>query len=186
MAKLQITSENFPKYLKKAESADKSLRSLLQSLLVYGLEHYAEKHNSNRLTDVCGANLHGIRTQGLVDYVEKYTDLVWTKMDDGSVRFKREAREGFEFKMPSIPWWEDSKAGQAIPKEIAKLEKQYLTTITKLVKGDGKAKLVEGDEIEAKNYLNHLKSYVPLTPDQIAAFNAAKGADVEAAEPASK
>lgn len=173
MAKpIVITAENFHKVLSKAVSTDVSLRGQVQRLVEFGLVQYNEQHNSNYLTEIIVADFHGIRTQAVQDYIEAHTDLVLTKFEDGTHRFKRKERDGYKFEMPTVTWWEYSKAGQAKAVNWDDKLSTFTKQLERSVKGEGKVKVEEGTQEEAEHLLAHLKAYVPLTPAQIEAARA--------------
>jgi hypothetical protein len=154
-----ITAENFKAQLSVVVKADRSLRTQVQDLIVFGFREYADNQNSNWLSDLIVADLRGMRTKAIQEYIEENTDLVLTKMKDGEARFKREAREGFEFAMPTVPWYEYSNAGKvsvidpviSLNSLIRKLEHAESTE-------DDKKVLKDGTKVQADEMLVYLKA----------------------------
>jgi hypothetical protein len=166
---VKITGDNFKAQLKRAVTADKSLRALLQRLVVFGFKEYDEGKNSNWLTDVINADLKGVRMAAIQQYIEDHTDLVLTKMSSDDIRFKREAREGYTFVMPTVTWYEYSKIGQVTFVDPMAAFKGLITKLENAEDSEKeKRQLVDGTKETADAMLVYLKAY-PAFQQQAAA-----------------
>ena len=146
---------NYRSYIKAMVDGDIKLRDMVQYYIMQGMIHYDEHHNSNPLSELLNADIKGVRTAAIQEYIQDHTDLVWMKdKNTGLSRFLREALIGFEFKIPEKTWYDYSNAGTAIPvidpdKMIASLK----ATLKAVLKGEGKKVLKHGSEERAKQIL---------------------------------
>lgn len=166
---VKITGDNFKAQLKRAVTADKSLRTLLQRMVVFSFNEYNTNQNSNWLTDIINADLKGVRMAAIQQYIEDHTDLVLTKMSSDDIRFKREAREGYEFVMPTVTWFDYSNIGKITFVDPMAAFKGLITKLENAENTDNdKKQLVEGTKESADSMLVYLKAYPAFQQQQSA------------------
>jgi len=157
-----VSNENFSGILNLVKARDNQIAVAIQALVVFGMVDYDENHNSNRLTEILSTDFKSVRTKAVKEYIENFTDLVWTKKLDGSAGFKREAKEGYEFSIPETTWYEWSNAGKITTVDA---KKNLASLITSIESGMDVTKsnrvLKVGTDEYAGALLAHLKAFNP-------------------------
>ena len=151
-----ITADNFSSVLGKLVTADNSLASRIQDLIVFGFAHYEAHNDSVYLTQLMNAGFRSVRTEAIKVYVQDHTNLVLRKdkQDESKVCFKIDKNsKAARFTAPTKSWTEYSGVGQAIPLDIDTALPAFINRLSKAIKGEGKKALKEGTEEHAATVL---------------------------------
>ena len=159
----EINKKNYRDFIKKAESADKSLRGLVQRLVLFGMNHYSDSHNSNPLTEIMNAKLPSIRTEAIKVYIQDHTDLIFEKVEGAEMPvFKRHEKDGFEYKTPDVTWWEYSGIGKVSAFNPDTSIETWTKQVGNLDAGKGTREIEKGQEAETEHLFAFLKTFQPL------------------------
>ena len=132
-----ITTRNFNVKLAAIIRSATSMRANLQSLLIFGLDHYSGSGNedSGCLTRTLNAciGVKALPTRTMQKFIEAHANVVWSKLKDGTPGFKKVKGEEATSTVPAIAWWEFDKTHQA------KIDIDIVKRIESLIKGIEKA-----------------------------------------------
>jgi len=159
-----ITAQNFDRMVNKIGTQGEALRELVQDLLVYALQQYAQPEGShtNSLTAVLTAcvGVKALPTKTIKAYIQAHANVSWRKSKDGVLRFGK-AGKTVEVTMPTVTWYDFSKAHQATEdKDMMLAVKSWINNTQKL-RETGKIK--EGQEDFADKVVMALAALLPAT-----------------------
>lgn len=156
---IAITAATFTSVLAKLVTADNSMASRIQELIMFGLHHYNEHNDSVFLTQLMNAGFKSVRTEAIKVYIQDHTNLVLRKDgDEGAVKFKIDRMSTNErYTEPSKTWTEYSGVGQAMPIDADSIIKRAINTLSRAIAGEGKKALKEGTKEHAILCLANLK-----------------------------
>lgn len=179
-ANVAITAANFGSVLSHLITADNTMASRIQDLILFGLFHYAVDptakggagHNdSEYLTRLMNAGFRSVRTEAIKLYIEAHTNLTLRKdpRDETKVIFKIDPNSSnARYTEPTKTWSEWSAVGQAMPLDIDKALPAFVNRFRKALNGDGKKKLAEGTEEHTVSVLAQLEAIVRSLPAKAA------------------
>jgi hypothetical protein len=132
-----ITLKNFNGKLAAVVKSAETMRANLQTILIFGLDHYANAGNgdSGCLTRTMNAciGVKALPTRTMQKFIEAHSNVVWSKLKDGTHGFKKVKGEDHTATVPAIAWWNFDNSGQA------KVDIDIVKRLESLVKGIAKA-----------------------------------------------
>lgn len=114
-----ITTKNFGAKLAGVIKTAKTMRSNLQNLLLFGMEHYAQSGDTVYLTK-CMQSCVGVSalpTQKMKQFIQEHANVSWREIQgkNGKQFVFKKVGDAPTYKIPAINWWDISKAGDASP-----------------------------------------------------------------------
>lgn len=108
----QVTEKTFSKVLAATLKSATAMRSNIQALIVFGMQHYAEHRNAAYLSSIVNKciGVKALPTQTIKEYIKAHSNLHWVKLSDGTHGFKMNG-DNPEVKELDVSWydWEGGK-----------------------------------------------------------------------------